>query len=75
MSSTGLSLLLAGCFLDACNDQLLVRYSVFNVGSGVPALGAVWGLERWALAFWLMNKMALACVKQKNGKVFVFSVS
>lgn len=48
---------------------------MFNVGSGVPALGAVWGLERWALAFWLMNKMALACVKQKNGKVFVFSVS
>lgn len=33
------------------------------------------GLERLALAFWLMIEMALARVKQNNGKAFAFSVS
>ena len=47
--STGLSLLLAGCFLAACSNQLPVRYSVFDVRSGAPALGA----GSWRRGPWL----------------------
>lgn len=39
MPFAGLSLFLAGWFLVARNDQLLVRYGVFDAGSGAPLWG------------------------------------